>query len=84
MTLGVSGSVMPVIPSLVCVPIFSIVMCIMYFNLRVEKEGLNSEMLSREVEDQEDYDSAFTAHFSETSHLSKSCTRRYMDKPYPR
>ena len=43
------GYVLTLIPGLVIIPISGIVRTVMYFNLRVEKEGLNAHVLSRDL-----------------------------------
>jgi hypothetical protein len=46
---SVTGSIIAVIPSLFVVPLFVITQTVMYFNLRVEKEELNADVLLREM-----------------------------------
>jgi hypothetical protein len=43
------GSIVATIPNVILVPIFSCMMTIMYINLRVEKEGINAEMLAQNL-----------------------------------
>jgi hypothetical protein len=43
------GYVLTLIPGIVVIPITGIVRTVMYFNLRVEKEGLNAHVLSRDL-----------------------------------
>ena len=43
------GYVLTLIPGLLIIPISGIVRTVMYFNLRVEKEGLNAHVLSRDL-----------------------------------
>jgi hypothetical protein len=43
------GSIMGALPSLIFNPILAVMMTIMYINLRIEKEGLNAEIFSREL-----------------------------------
>jgi hypothetical protein len=45
-----TGSIVASIPNLFMVPLVDIIQSVMYFNLRVEKEGLNAVVLLREVE----------------------------------
>lgn len=46
---SVTGSTVSLIPGIVFMPVMGIVITVMYFNLRVEKEGLNAHVLSREI-----------------------------------
>jgi hypothetical protein len=46
---SITGSIIAVIPTLFAVPLFAIMQTVMYFNLRVEKEGLNADVLLREM-----------------------------------
>jgi len=46
---SVIGSTLALIPSLVILPVFGIVKPILYFNLRIEKEGLNEHVLDRNL-----------------------------------
>lgn len=43
------GSALALIPGLVLIPIIGIFKTVMYFNLRVEKEGLDAHVLSRDL-----------------------------------
>ena len=43
------GYALTLIPGLVLIPIIGIVKTVMYFNLRVEKEGLDAHVLSRDL-----------------------------------
>lgn len=45
------GSLLGLVPSIVFVPVLSIVMTLMYLNMRIEKEGLNEETLIRNMGD---------------------------------
>jgi hypothetical protein len=53
---SVKGSVIAVIPSLFYTPLFAIMQTVMYFNLRVEKEGLNADVLLHEMGDRAESD----------------------------
>lgn len=44
-----SGSIIASIPSIIFGPMFAIIMSIMYINLRIEKEGLNADVLARNL-----------------------------------
>lgn len=46
---SVTGSILALIPGLVFMPVMGIMIAVMYFNLRVEKEGLNAHVLSRDL-----------------------------------
>ena len=50
---SVAGYTLGLVPGLVLTPIAGIVKSVMYFNLRVEKEGLNAHVLSRDLGDAE-------------------------------
>ena len=47
--LSVSGSTIGMIPTLFFCPLFAITKTVMYFNLCVEKEGLNAKVLLHEM-----------------------------------
>ena len=44
---SVTGSIVAQVPTLLAMPIFAIMQTVMYFNLRIEKEGLNADLLLR-------------------------------------
>jgi hypothetical protein len=44
-----TASILAAIPTLFVVPLLTIMQNVMYFNLRVEKEGLNADVLLREM-----------------------------------
>lgn len=46
---SMSGSAVTAIPTIFMIPIFSIMMTVMYLNLRIEKEGLNFETLAENM-----------------------------------
>lgn len=46
------GSIVASIPGIIFEPVFAILMTIMYFNLRIEKEGLNSDLLAKNLGEQ--------------------------------
>jgi hypothetical protein len=50
------GSVIAVIPSIFSTPFLAIMETVMYFNLRVEKEGLNADVLLRDMGDRAESD----------------------------
>ena len=43
------GSIVASIPTIITAPIWGILMTIMYMNLRIEKEGLNADLLARNL-----------------------------------
>ena len=57
---SVAGSIAAIIPAVIFVPIFSIMMTLMYLNMRIEKEGLNADVLTRNMGDSGAIDSAYS------------------------
>lgn len=47
--LSLWGSILSIMPAIFFVPIMSIVMTLMYLNMRIEKEGLNEHVLLRDL-----------------------------------
>ena len=57
---SVTGSIVDIIPAVIFVPIFSIMVTLMYLNMRIEKEGLNADVLTRNMGDSGAIDSAYS------------------------
>ena len=57
---SVTGSIIDIIPAVVCLPVLSIVMTLMYLNMRIEKEGLNADVLTRNMGDSGAIDSGYS------------------------
>ena len=57
---SVTGSIIDIIPAVVFQPVLSIVMTLMYLNMRIEKEGLNADVLTRNMGDSGAIDSGYS------------------------
>jgi hypothetical protein len=51
----ISGAIVGSIPSFIVNPIMAVMMAVVYINLRIEKEGLNTEAFSRDLGIEGDY-----------------------------
>jgi len=61
------GSILAAIPGILFIPIFAIMMSIMYINLRIEKEGLNADRLARNMGESSGDTAAYSALLNDSS-----------------